>query len=264
MTDFMIYSDQMNMYDVLFHDPDKSIYNGKISVNNGQSSKSYTIDYDEKTGGYCAEISLSDLRIGTEYTVTITADQIRRSSGTSYRYSDVELFSYTFTAGDGINGSLTLQSLSYGLFSDDNSGKVYRKEDFDLYKGGYTSAYLGDNGTPVENGSWYLTDYLPVVGENVYYFDRVRSSDTSEAYVCFYDENKAVLGGGRRYIYNGSYVIAPEGAKYVRYSVADSYQDEFCIYVGGCYQMQMDGAKIVKEAAITIRVSGDLYSRYFR
>lgn len=29
----------------------------------------------------------------------------------------------------------------------------------------------------------------------------------------------------------------------MRYSVADSYQDELCIYVGGCYQMQMEGAE---------------------
>ena len=245
--DFMIYSDQMNMYELYFHDPDKAIYNGQISVNDGKTSKAYTISYDDEKDGYVAEINLSDLRIGSEYEVTITADQIRRSSSTAYRYADVVLFSTKFIAGDGINGTLTLQRLSYALVNKNDTSKSYLKEDFDLYNGGYTNYYLNGNSEPVESAGWYLTDYLPVEPGKVYYFDRVRNSDSSEARVSFYDADKKLITNSFGYIYNGSYIQAPEGAAYIRYSSADSYQDELCIYLGGCYQMQMEkGAEIVK------------------
>lgn len=243
--DFMIYSDQVHMYEIYFNDPDKSIYGGAISVNNGQISKSYTVNYDEEKGGYVAEIDLSDLRIGSEYTMTITADQIRRSSSTSYRYSNVELFGTTFTAGDGITGKLTLQRLSYALVNKNDSGKSYLKEDFDIYDGGYENYYLNNNAEPTANGSWYMTDYLPVEAGKIYYFDRVRSNDAYEGRVCFYDADKQLIRNSFGYIYNGSYIEVPEGASYLRYSVADTYQEELCIYVGGCYQMQMSGAEIV-------------------
>ena len=269
----MIYSGELNMYEVKFHDPDQSIYNGRITVSDGTTSTSYTIDYSDDEGGELGEtLELRDLRVGSKYTVTITADQVRRSSGTSYRYPDFTLFSYTFVAGEGISGKLSLNRLAFSLVNDKDESKSYLLEDFDLFDGTIVrDKYVNGSGELSDTGYWRTTDFLDL-GENgggkVYYLDRVRSTDTADGRLAFYDEQKNVIktnvGGGNATVYNGSYVQAPENARYVRYSAYDVYQDEWTIRLGGFYAMELEeGAEIVKKAADEISLAANKPSQVY-
>ena len=255
-SDIMVYSSEVDIYDVEFNDPDQSIYNGKITVSDGTVSTSYTIDYSEKGGKLKEPLQIRDLRVGSTYTITVTADQIRRSGTTSYRYNHLTLFSWTFTAGDGISGHLNLDRLAFSLTGrGDNKKKSYLLEDFDVFNGKENKGQIiNANGTLSDNGSWRTTDFLEIEGGKVYYFDHVRENDAYESYVAFYDENKEPLrcfynNSCRGRIFNGSYIQAPKNAKYIRYSAVNDYKGEYNFYVGGCYAMEKEeGAEIVEKA----------------
>lgn len=269
--DVMIYSGELHFYDVTFKDLDNAIYNGKITVSNGVSQQQYTIDYSSAEGGKIPEIALTDLRVGDTYTVTFSADQIRRTtSGVSYRYDNLQLFSYSFVAGQGISGKITLRSLANTLdpLNGETQGTLLREE-FDLFNGDFAKrTYLNSNGTTTDNSTnWMTTNFIAVEPGHLYYMDHVRENDTYAGYIAFYDSDQNFIPGSYGYTYNGTYVRSPDNAAFVRYCSYSSYRGEYNIQVGGFYDMQKPVATMATQATaasvldsgVTIRENGIFY-----
>ena len=102
-----------------FHDYDRSVNGGAITVINkdqqtgNEQVLSYTLDYSRE-GGYIANVDISGLREGRAYELQVLANDIRRSGSTAtYRYQNEVLYTYGYTAGEGVSGRIRLQSPTY-------------------------------------------------------------------------------------------------------------------------------------------------------
>lgn len=78
---------------------------------------------------------------------------------------------------------------------------------------GTRNYYLAEDGTETSGVGWYITQYIPVSGENI----TISGPAGINPSICAYDENKQYLRGKR---YNGSNAtISIQGARYVRFSL---------------------------------------------
>lgn len=79
---------------------------------------------------------------------------------------------------------------------------------------------LTETGELASNGNYEVTDFIPVVGNESYHLSK-NSVGTSARTICFYDTHKNVLSFASNTV-TGKKFIAPEKAKYVRFSFAKS------------------------------------------
>ena len=209
-----------------FHDTDQSIFEGKITVSNtDQSTGSVTelpfeLDYSASEGGYIARVELSALREGRAYQLSIAPDDIRRTGRTTApRYEDEALYTYAYTAGDGVSGQIRMQGLSYPL--EQLSGtNVHVLNEYNMYEVGnfeYGAPQItGGQLNYTTDSNWQTAEPIQVSPGQIYYLNKLRAS--GNVHLVFLDSSRQPVGAVRT-ISNSCYLRIPEGVSYMQFSM---------------------------------------------
>ena len=210
-----------------FHDFDESIRNGEVTVvnrdvdGNSEQVLSYTLDYSED-GGCIASVDISGLRDGRNYELQVLGNDIRRSGGTgSYRYLNEVLYTYEYTAGEGVSGRLRLNSLTYPLKNLSNGEQQHVIGEYSKYEPGnfeYGQPSVTDGKVTYSGaGTTYQTaEPISVKPGEIYYLHNLRSSPATGTKLIFLDGAENVTGSIRT-IYSDSFIRIPEGVAYIQF-----------------------------------------------
>lgn len=211
-----------------FHDYDRSVNGGAITVINkdqqtgNEQVLSYTLDYSRE-GGYIANVDISGLREGRAYELQVLANDIRRSGSTAtYRYQNEVLYTYGYTAGEGVSGRIRLNSLTYPLKNLSNGEQQHVMDEYSKYEPGnfeYGRPAITDGKvTYLDPGTSNQTATpIAVNPGEIYYLHNLRSKPTDASSLILLDAEQNVLGSSLRTVYSDSYIRIPEGAAYIQF-----------------------------------------------
>ena len=219
-----------------FHDNDKAIQKKTVTVTNtDQVTKSVTtqtfeLDYGASSGGQIARINIEGLKLERDYELKIAPDDIRRTGKTgAYRYQKEALYTYRYTAGEGVSGEIRMIGLTYPLKELSDDGKQHILSEYSKYEVGnfeYGSMGLQADGTITSSGSGtssQTADPIEVTPGDIYYLNHLSSS--SVTYMVFLDQDQKALGTTLRTIRSNAYVKVPDGAAYMQFQMSGTQQD---------------------------------------
>ena len=220
-----------------FHDLDQSIQNGAVTVTNTDVSQrrdtvqSITLDYEASAGGYIAKIDISALREGREYELKICADDIRREgrAGGSYRYQNEVLYTLSYVAGEGVSGSIRLNSLYYPLEqlsqgTDQHVLSEYSKYEVGNFEYGYPSIVGGEITYQSQGTYWQTATPIAVNPGEIYYLNRLAAS--ANCHLVYLDSSQKPVGTVHTMPAKGGYIKIPDGAYYMQFSMCSTMTDD--------------------------------------
>lgn len=221
-----------------FHDNDKAIQKKTVTVTNTDqvtkavTTQTFELDYAASSGGQIARINIEGLKLERGYELKIAPDDIRRTGKTgAYRYQKEALYTYRYTAGEGVTGEIRMIGLTYPLDALSDGENQHILSEYSKYEVGnfeYGYPVLLNDGTVTYKGSgtsYQTAQPIEVTPGEIYYLNHLSSSGNT--YMIFLDKDQKVLGNSLRTIQSNAYVKVPEGAAYMQFQMSGSQQDAY-------------------------------------
>ena len=201
------------IFGVNVKDPNDAVVNGKISAritSNGQIIDNKII----KTNELNNSLKFENLKNNVTYTLEFVAIEFNNGYDQSYFKLLYKLkTSFTFTTGESIEGSLSLEQVDY-ISKTTPPTELYSPDNIT------NGAYLDSNNVQRSGSTNFYSDYLSISPSTLYL-----KKDFGPYYgTCFYDSNKNFIS--YQLIYGmGSIFKSPANAFYVRINGKPGYEN---------------------------------------
>ncbi|MBS6396010.1 MAG: hypothetical protein KH452_02480 [Clostridiales bacterium] len=227
MEDMLQVGSSLYLVGLEFHDYNRSVNSGAVTIINKdrQTGKEQVLSctlYYSQEGGYIANVDIGGLRDGRNYELQVLANDIRRTGGAAaYRYQNEVLYTYAYTAGEGVSGRIRLNSLTYPLKNLSSDEEQHVMDEYSKYEPGnfeYGQPSVTDGTvTYSDSGTTYQTATpIEVKPGEIYYLHNLMSSSKSVSRLILLDKDQKPMGRLRN-IYSDSYIRIPEGAAYMQF-----------------------------------------------